>query len=30
VQLADRHPQPVSRADLDDGIDGQVDELAAT
>src|SRR5712691_5646671 len=30
VQLADRHPQPVRRANLDNGIDGQIDELAAT
>ena len=29
VQLADGHPQPVGRADLDHGIDGQVDEFAA-
>jgi hypothetical protein len=29
VQLADRHARPVGRANLNHGIDGQVDELAA-
>src|SRR6516225_6836774 len=29
VELADRHPKPVGRTDLHDGVDGQVDELAA-
>ena len=29
VQLADGHPQPVGRADLDYGVDGQVNEFAA-
>jgi hypothetical protein len=29
VQLADGHPQPVRRANLNHGIDGQIDELAA-
>jgi hypothetical protein len=30
VQLANGHPEPVCRADLHDGVDGQVDELATT
>ena len=28
VQFADRDPQPVGGADLHDGVDGEVDELA--
>jgi len=28
VELADRYPQPERRADLDDGVDVQSEELA--
>jgi len=28
VELADRDPEPVGRADLDDGVDGESEQFA--